>query len=136
MTNYVSVERTSRNLVSNCYKGHTISHRKITKYTHKHTHTHAHTRMHAHRHACTHTHTSGALNGWLPLNERIRYFKCVQMYNIMKGSSPHYLKSNFKLVSSVHERCTQQSIANKLYIPRLKTNYGLSNIQGQCYGMN
>ena len=62
--------------------------------------------------------------GWLPLNERIKYFKCVQMYNIMRESSPHYLKSNFKLVSSVHERCTRQSIANKLYIPRFKTNYG------------
>ena len=62
--------------------------------------------------------------GWLPIDERIKYFKLVQMYNIMNGYCPTYLKTSVELVSNVHSRVTRQSTSDKLYVPRYKTNTG------------
>ena len=61
---------------------------------------------------------------WMPIDERIKYFKCIQMYNIQHGLAPTYLCDMFQFVNNVHKRVTRQSVHNNFYIPKFKTNYG------------
>ena len=62
---------------------------------------------------------------WLPIDERAKYFKCVQTYKVLHGDCPSYLSSHFNQVSAVHgERFTRQ-LSDNLLPPKCKNNSGL-----------
>ena len=49
---------------------------------------------------------------WLSVLDRVNYFKLVQLFKIRTGSAPHYLLSDFKLVSDSHTHVTRGSKSN------------------------
>ena len=54
---------------------------------------------------------------WLPVDSRIEYFEGVQMYNIVHGNCPQYLRDMIQPVDSVHSRSTRES-KQKLYVKK------------------
>ena len=49
---------------------------------------------------------------WLTVPDRVSYFKLIQLFKIRLGSAPHYLISDFKLVSESHIHATRGSRFN------------------------
>ena len=61
---------------------------------------------------------------WLPIDIRIKYFETLQMFNIVHGTAPSYLKDLFTPVNRVHSYYTRNNQANTFYIPRYVSTMG------------
>ncbi len=60
---------------------------------------------------------------WLPVDLRIKYFEGIQVYNILDGSCPEYLKDFIKLID--HGRNTHNSNnTNILKVPKINLKLG------------
>ena len=62
---------------------------------------------------------------WLPIDERAKYFKCVQTYKILHGDCPSYLSSHVKQVSAVHGDRSTRQLSDNLLPPKYGFNSGL-----------
>ena len=53
--------------------------------------------------------------GWLMVNNRVRYFRLVHVFRILKGTAPEYLSRNFTNVNRVHHHNTRGSVGDFFY---------------------
>ncbi len=60
---------------------------------------------------------------WLPIDLHIKYFEGIQVYNILDGSCPEYLKGFIKLVDHGRNTCNSNDI-NILKVPKPNLNLG------------
>ena len=62
----------------------------------------------------------------MDVRDRISYATGCMMYKVVNGKIPDYLNDLFKHVNNIHQKCTRQSKAGDLNIPKCNTNYGKS----------
>ena len=62
--------------------------------------------------------------GWIPIDERIKYFKCVMIYKAAHGLSPDYISNMFNPIHFIHSHNTRASVRQELYVPNFKSESG------------
>ena len=62
--------------------------------------------------------------GWLPIGERIKYFRCLMVFKSLKNLCPGYMKNLLTPFKNVHFQNTRGSTNNNLVLPRVNTNSG------------
>ena len=62
--------------------------------------------------------------GWLPIGERIKYFRCLMVFKSLKNLCPGYMKNLLTPFKNVHCQNTRGSTNNDLVLPRVSTNSG------------
>ncbi len=67
---------------------------------------------------------------WLPIDFYIKYFEGIQVYNILGGSCPEYLKGFIKLVDHGRNTCNSNN-TNILNVPKTNLKLGEKILQIQ-----
>jgi hypothetical protein len=62
--------------------------------------------------------------GWLPIGERMKYFRCLLVFKLLNNLRLGYMKNLLTPFKNVHCQNTRGSTNNNLVLPRVSTNSG------------
>ena len=61
---------------------------------------------------------------WLPIQDRIKYFRCLLVHKSLHGLAPSYVSDLMLPFSHVHNRYTRSAVNNSLKLPKVNNNSG------------
>ena len=61
---------------------------------------------------------------WIPINERIQFFKNILVYKCLNGLMPDYIANSLIPVQTIHNINTRQHRRGTLYVPYFRTDAG------------
>ena len=66
---------------------------------------------------------------WMPIQDRINYHRCIQVYKCTKGPCPDKLQNIFTPASAVHSHHTRSAVNNNLHVgPKYVKSFDLGAV--------
>ena len=62
--------------------------------------------------------------GWLPIYDRIKYFRAITVYKALNILAPSYISSLISLFNRVHSFKTRGSVKESLHLPKVTSKSG------------